>query len=156
MRLPELHDPDYRGSEEIDGVFNPVRPTSLLFELAEAAAKLVACESPIEILLGSEILVRLKEVFSERSLELIPQYVLNPYRFDFAIGRVGEPRPFLLIECDGAAFHTSAEQVEHDRRKDQWARLYGFDVIRFTGSDINSRPLECIAELAEILRGSAG
>lgn len=58
----------------------------------------------------------------------------------------------LLIECDGAAFHSSPAQVEHDRRKDQWASLHGFKVVRFTGSDIHSRPRECIEAIEAQLR----
>lgn len=148
MSIP--HDPDYCGSEEIEGSFEPVQvgQATKLFELAEATGRLVGCESPIEIMLGSEILVRLKDVFAAGRLELVSQYPLNPYRFDFAIRRQDAPKPFLLIECDGAAFHTSPEQRDHDLRKDQWAKLHGFDVVRFTGSDINTRPLECIAVLA--------
>jgi very-short-patch-repair endonuclease len=136
------YDPDYRGSEEIDQ--QPVRlgDACKLLELAVEALKLRdVCESPIEIMLGAEIMVQIEPLFRDQKFELIPQYALNPYRFDFAV-RIGAP--ILLIECDGAAFHTGREQRDHDRRKDQWAKLHGFEVVRFSGSEIHSRPADCV------------
>lgn len=148
------HDPDYRGSEELDRPLRPLRVTEAcqLLELATEAMKLGdACESPIEVMLGAEIMVRLEPLFRIRGFELVAQFPLNPYRFDFAI-RIGQAtKPALLIECDGAAFHTSPEQVQHDRRKDQWASLHGFKVVRFTGSDIHSRPRECIEAIRKAI-----
>src|SRR6266404_2733341 len=47
------------------------------------------CESPIEIDLGAR-LTKVFRVVDDPNLLLVPQYILGPYRYDFAITRKGE------------------------------------------------------------------
>ncbi len=108
-------------------------------ELAAQAFVLAPqCESPIEIILGAEI-----AKLGGESLELIPQFRLGRYRYDFAIRRKGHPKFVVLIECDGKAFHSTPEQIANDRRKDREAASAGMDIVRFTGSDIHADARNC-------------
>lgn len=81
------------------------------------------CESPIE-----RILLRAMQDYG-----LIPacQYVLGPYRVDFAFL---EDR--LIVEADGAEFHTSRRAIWKDKKRDMYLRKLGWRVLRFTGSQI--------------------
>lgn len=55
------------------------------------------------------------------------------YRIDITI-----PSKMIAIECDGKAYHSSAAQKAHDRRKDSYLKKHGWYVLRFSGRQINS------------------
>jgi very-short-patch-repair endonuclease len=44
----------------------------------------------------------------------------------------------VAIECDGAAYHSSAAQKARDRRRQNELESLGWTVLRFSGSVINS------------------
>lgn len=148
VKLP-WEDPDYRGSEEIDGPFNPVSVGAVAKEvaaIAEVAMKLrPECESPIEVDLGAHILRLLSLPF-----RLQPQFRMGRFRYDFAI--MFDEHAVLLIECDGKEFHSTEEQIENDRRKDEQAHLAGIKIIRFTGSSIFRDPADCAAKVIKALQ----
>jgi hypothetical protein len=60
-----------------------------------------------------------------------------------------EPRPpacwrSLIVECDGHDFHErTKEQAANDRSRDRAAMLAGFEVFRFTGSELWRDPWGC-------------
>lgn len=105
-------------------------------------------DSPIEDMLGAALLMRAKalridlRVSKDRNRPsgdgafLVPQFRWGIYRSDWAIV-VGDLKGVLLIECDGKEFHSSPDQIEHDRNKDQAARDRGWFTWRFTGAQIN-------------------
>lgn len=74
-------------------------------------------------------------------------------RVDFLIAAEGlEPRRFrqLIVECDGHAFHErTKEQAAKDRNRDREAVLAGYDVFRFTGSELWRDPWGCAAKVHE-------
>lgn len=50
----------------------------------------------------------------------------------------------LTIECDGHDFHEKTkEQVSHDNERQLAIKSAGYDVIRFSGSQIVKNPLKC-------------
>jgi very-short-patch-repair endonuclease len=102
------------------------------------------CESPIEVELGTQFLIALGAVGNE-DFKLVPQRVLGPFRYDFAITRKG--RLIGLIECDGKEFHTTKDQLANDRAKDKLAAEMGVRMFRFSGSDICRDPKECVREV---------
>ena len=52
----------------------------------------------------------------------------------------------IAIECDGAAYHSSPERKERDRRKNAYLRKNGYrKVIRVSGSDI-------VTKMPDVLR----
>jgi very-short-patch-repair endonuclease len=96
------------------------------------------CESPIEVKMAEAMLL----ILGWENAQIIPQYRVARYRFDFAICFIGcfahirPGRPVLLIECDGKDFHSSPEQLKNDAAKNRCALEIGAPCLRFTGSEI--------------------
>lgn len=50
----------------------------------------------------------------------------------------------IIIECDGYEFHQKTkEQVQHDNEREYKLKMAGYEVIRFSGSQIYNNPLKC-------------
>jgi very-short-patch-repair endonuclease len=95
------------------------------------------CESPIEVMLGAQLCAM------GGDLNVIPQFPLDGFRYDFAIYATGQPGTVVLIECDGKDYHSTPEQIANDERKDAAASRVGMGIVRFTGSDINADARHC-------------
>jgi very-short-patch-repair endonuclease len=95
------------------------------------------CESPIEVELGVQFLIAFRAIGSD-DFKLVPQHVLGPFRYDFAVMRHG--KLIGLIECDGKEFHSTKEQIANDHAKDKLAAKMGVRIFRFSGSDIYRDP----------------
>lgn len=112
-----------------------------------------ACESPIERMLGEALMECVDELAWPKDwpidediisrIEVLPQYELEPFRYDFAIKRKADAGPVLFIECDGREFHSSFESIENDGRKDRRATEVGAHMMRFTGRQIYRNPYMC-------------
>jgi very-short-patch-repair endonuclease len=64
------------------------------------------------------------------------QHIIKHFRVDFllvTINRSADLQHRLAIECDGAHH---LEQVEEDAARDQIIRARGYDIVRFSGSEI--------------------
>lgn len=126
------------------------------------------CESHIEVLLGSYLLMAFEEYvyggatmcLPEQAADhpatevlIIPQFPWMQYRVDFAVRIPRTPPRFLFVECDGHEFHQATpQQIEHDKRRDQEMTDAGYRVVRFTGSAIVHDPSWCAARvMAEIM-----
>src|SRR5690625_2649921 len=114
----------------------------------ELLKKMEACESPIEeaMLAGLEAqkVVREREIKGLK-VNIIPQHPVKAngrrYRLDFLVRVcVREYQGEFAIECDGADFHTSEEQVAADRERTDNIEAVGISVLRFTGKEIRSNP----------------
>lgn len=53
----------------------------------------------------------------------------------------------IIIECDGYEFHKTKKQMSSDYERETNLKLDGYDIIRFTGSQIYNEPLECIKKV---------
>ena len=69
-------------------------------------------------------------------------YPIGPYKVDF-----GFPRPKIVIEADGWAFHSDEEAFQNDRRRQNYLILMGWQVLRFTWLDLVDYPDRVIAEI---------
>lgn len=50
----------------------------------------------------------------------------------------------LIIECDGHDFHQKTkEQVRKDNEREYDLKMAGYNILRFSGSQIYNRPFEC-------------
>jgi very-short-patch-repair endonuclease len=131
--LSENHDRDH-GREEIvgPGGFDHLANIAEKEVLRNKKALELSCvcESPIELELGSYLLIHLKDP----RLTLVPQHPWRGFRMDFALMRDG--LPVLFIECDGREWHSTQTQLERDARKNAAADSAGIPLIRFTGSEI--------------------
>ena len=83
----------------------------------------IKTESPIEDILLRE--------FNLLEFYPIPQFKVNSYRIDLAF-----PEHLIAIECDGKEWHSSGEQLERDREKDDYLEKNGWTVVRISGSEI--------------------
>lgn len=80
-------------------------------------------ESPIESILLRE--------FHLLGFYSTPQYKVGNYRIDLAF-----LKERVAIECDGKEWHSTNDQIENDKKKDEFLKSEGWKVIRITGSDI--------------------
>ena len=60
------------------------------------------------------------------------QVVLEPYIYDFCCYEEK-----LMIELDGAE-HTDPDIVKKDKEKSDWARKFGYRMLRFNNTDVQS------------------
>jgi very-short-patch-repair endonuclease len=154
------------GSEAEVGDFNPTALGGVFGAVVERARAAMeankTADSPIESILGAAIVMVFKEadrplsLASEardgRGLMLIPQFKWGYYRSDWAIYNP-KTTGALLIECDGKDFHSSPEQVDHDRKKDAAAHDRGYLTVRFTGAQIHRGADDCAQKIFDIVHG---
>jgi hypothetical protein len=79
---------------------------------------------------------------------LVPAATHLRYRLDFALEVYGQK---VDVECDGAGFHRSEEQVAHDLERDRWLKDQGWLVRRFTGGQIISQRAMVKRELRNVI-----
>jgi hypothetical protein len=66
----------------------------------------------------------------------------NPAHPDFRI----------VVECDGFDYHSDKDAFTRDRQRDRRLRQKGFEVVRFSGSEIYRDPVGVAYELADIVQ----
>lgn len=105
-------------------------------------------ESPIE----RELLTAIYDEVTEKTSCIIS--VQTPfgggrYRADISISRGSF---CLVIECDGAEFHTfSLTQVDADHERDRECQIDGRHIFRFSGEEIRKYTMWCAAEVMRFL-----
>lgn len=80
-----------------------------------------------------------------------PQYDILRYSADFLLSWVAPPLADgerrwvgIVLECDGHDFHTQTkEQAAHDRSRDRAMQELGWDMFRFTGTELWKDPIVC-------------
>jgi very-short-patch-repair endonuclease len=84
---------------------------------------------------------------------LWPQAHIGNYRVDFLFVNVSRGRRRLVVvECDGHDFHErTKEQAAADKARDRFLVGHGYQVLRFTGSEIYRDPFGCWAETLNVL-----
>lgn len=90
---------------------------------------------------------------------LFPQYEVDAagvrYRLDFAVlprqevvraaEKHGIPLRAVAVELDGHDYHErTKEQVTYRNQRDRWLLSAGWHTLHFSGSELNSRPVECV------------
>ncbi len=124
------------------------------------------CETPIEQLLAialfsvkylpivnypCEVLIKPQE-----TLECSSLYEKNKkkkYRVDFLIIANKDGKEFkYVIECDGHDFHEKTkEQALKDKKRDRNLMFNGYQIIRFTGSEIWADPAFCAFDVYRVI-----
>ena len=69
-------------------------------------------------------------------------YPVGGYKVD-----VGFPAQKVAIEADGWAFHSSQEDFQKDRERQNKLALLGWQVLRFTWLDLTEYPQRVLAEI---------
>lgn len=127
-----------------------------LWELLEC------CESPIERIMATRLLFvgcgygrnmmwnrswvyglgagpgGYKMTLDDRDIVIVPQAEIGRFRVDFVLFfRAGEKLARYVIECDGHDFHErTKEQAGRDKKRDRMLQTMGYQVFRYTGSEI--------------------
>jgi very-short-patch-repair endonuclease len=123
-----------------------------------AAAEIGAdCESPIEFSLGGQLKLMVDWWNRERRppLDLVPQYHLSGFRYDFGLLADGG-KLIAAIECDGKAYHNSEAARANDAAKDAAVMAAGAKIFRFTGSEIFRGARECAWGVCQFLHTRFG
>ena len=118
------------------------------------------CESPIESIFLAQFCAaaidlgygvgRTVKVPAE-TIVVKPQAWVDRWRVDFLItfdffGDMIE----IVIECDGHHWHERTKvQAAKDRARDRALQSTGYEILRFTGSEINGAPLGCASEVLD-------
>lgn len=124
---------------------------------------LIDCESPIEQLLSIYLVVLQLEnivlynpfidvVTIEKQKEITIEN--KKYRVDFLIPVVykNQGEIMFVIECDGYEFHQKTkEQVESDNQRQRDLQEFGYEVIRFSGTEIYHKPYRCAEQIKNII-----
>lgn len=113
-------------------------------------------ESPMEELFwaGWEMMKPHALIPPEAFLVVCPQAEIERYRADFLFQIKDESGKYqnLVVEVDGHDFHERTKsQAAHDKSRDRWMTSNGYQVMRFTGSEIWANPLQCAVEVADRL-----
>jgi very-short-patch-repair endonuclease len=66
---------------------------------------------------------------------------------------LADPASRVVVEADGRRWHTTAQAMADDRRRDRVAAVNGWVVIRVTWGDVVDRPEEIEAEIAATVNG---
>lgn len=85
------------------------------------------------------------------------QYPVSSYRVDFLIEQFkhdpeskdgfGFSRA-VIVECDGHEFHEKTkQQAKRDRQRERAIQALGYQILRFTGSEIFNDPFKCAEEV---------
>lgn len=104
------------------------------------------CESPaetafLEAMIGAFGLVADKGVLRGSGLTLDLQVVMKPYRVDFLVD------DWLVVEIDGAAYHSSPEAVARDQERDRVLQGRGYRVLRIPARVVFSNPGKAVADV---------
>ena len=75
----------------------------------------------------------------------------TPVRADLYFWIPSHPDINIIVECDGFEFHSTKEKFKSDRQRDRAFKARGYDVLRFSGSEIWADPLSAANELSNYL-----
>lgn len=136
---------------------------NLATDETEYQYSLIDCESPIEQMLSLELAnLRLEYISSFNpyidviAIEKQQEITIKgkKYRVDFLIPvqYKNQENIFFAIECDGHEFHQKTkEQVEKDNKRQRDLQEAGYEVIRFSGTEIYHRAYKCAIEVKNII-----
>jgi len=113
------------------------------------------CESPAETGFLDAIVSELgleprdgKLVGSGVSIDL--QVEIFRYRADFVAN------DWLVVEIDGATYHSSPEAVERDRERDKTLRGFGYEVLRIPANVVFKAPSDAVMRLRQAIETGRG
>ncbi len=128
---------------------------------------LALCESPIEAKFASALFCQalefpalwrtgtsFKHFGRSNRLEICPQFPYEGYRTDFALFQRHEHGTItkVIVECDGHDFHErTKKQARRDRSRDRFFTSSGWQVLRFTGSEIHEDANACAEQVIELV-----
>lgn len=125
--------------------------------------RLINCESPIEQILAIQMeWIKLLDMHNFNpfidvlSIENQKEIHCNnrKYRVDFYIPVQYKNQELIkfVIECDGYEFHQKTKiQIEKDNNRQRDLQKAGYEIIRFSGTEIWHKPYQCACEIRNII-----
>lgn len=111
---------------------------------------LALCQSPVEEMLAIALWSKAPRRGPDATNGVRAQVEVGPYRADFVIhytSHTAGTKADLVVEVDGHDFHEKTkEQASRDKARDRFFLGEGFQVARFTGSDVYRDPFGCAEE----------
>lgn len=82
-------------------------------------------------------------------LDIVPQVKIGNYRVDFLVTLHGRYKSdSLVVECDSQEFHDRTEaERRYEKKRDRFLQSNGYQVFRFTGTEIKREPFRVAAEI---------
>jgi very-short-patch-repair endonuclease len=77
-------------------------------------------------------------------------------RADLLVWIPGNEKVKVIVECDGYEFHSNRDSFTNDRRCDRLFGLCGYEVLRYSGTEIHRDPVEASIDLFYCLHTLAG
>ncbi len=82
-----------------------------------------------------------------------PQVKIEGFRADFILTHIPDVDLLkVVIELDGHDYHSSQDQRNYDTARDRVLLKTGWQVVRFTGSQINRDVEGCVNECVDLVR----
>ena len=127
-------------------------PNELAMQIANFSVSKYEVESPIErLFLEAFDAIRTEGKETMYHYWLNPQVEIDKYRVDFEL--VNNYDKKIIVECDGYDFHQKTkEQVKNDNQRERDLKKLGYEVVRFSGSEIFEDAEKCVRELLDIMR----
>lgn len=75
----------------------------------------------------------------------------KPIRPDLLFWIPSEPDFKVIVECDGFEYHKNKKAFVSDRKRDRALQANGYDILRYSGSEIYHNPVETSADITEYL-----
>jgi len=109
------------------------------------------CESPAEVaflraMISACDLRPEKGSLAGDGMRLDLQVEESRYRVDFLVDR------WLVVEIDGAAYHSSPEAVARDQRRDQELEALGYTILRIPARRVFNQPIAAVADVRAALK----
>lgn len=115
-----------------------------------AIYKSIACNEVIDLINEYQMESVIEQIlfdklYNLKTLEIIPQYEIDPYKVDFLIKNKDVS---VIVECDGVKYH----DIERDIPRQRYLQLQGYNVIRFTGTEILKDVDQCKQDIIDYIR----
>lgn len=91
--------------------------------------------------------------------KVYPQFSIGKRYVDFLFQayKEGVKKSEILIECDGYEFHDAKIETKiKDKKRERELMAEGYQLLRFSGSEIYSDATRCAEEVFDFLRGADG
>ena len=125
---------------DVDEELVNMSPIEQIFCIAYRIYDLLELEKDFKLSFAEQIFIKAKD---------------KTYRCDFLVETIIEGneekhlnKP-LIIELDGYDYHSSKKQISYDYERENELKLCGYDVMRFTGSQVYNHPMKCVDKLYE-------
>lgn len=126
------------------------------------------CQSPIEKILyvACNIVFRIRDKELDESamgMSVFPQFSIETEKKNYCADFIIVLEKFVgkcvdvIVECDGHEFHQKTKaQVERDNQREYDIKKMGYDVLRFSGSQIYNNPFKCANDIFDYLIAKDG